>query len=75
MIDPDKIVHIIPVDDLEPHTAEIVLPPIGNPFCECKCRPSYIFEEENMVVVHNSFDGREIVEELIKEAMDGIILN
>lgn len=75
MIDPDKIVHIIPVDDLEEHLDRVELPLIGNPFCKCKCHPSYIFEDDTMVVVHNSFDGREIIEELIKEALEEIILN
>ena len=50
------IIHILPVDDLEPHTEETT----------CKCEPKIKIVEGGMLVVHNSYDGREIIEEVTK---------
>lgn len=47
-------IHILPIDDTEPHTEETT----------CKCEPSVEFENGEMIVKHNAFDGREILEEL-----------
>lgn len=44
--------HVTPVDDLEPHEESTT----------CKCDPKVIHENGNMIIVHNSFDGREGVE-------------
>ena len=70
MFDPDNVYHIYPVDDLEDHFLECVYPVIGIPYCPCKCEP--VFEEKNdaLIIVHNSFDGREAVEwanEILKQ--------
>ena len=49
------ITHILPVNDLEEHEE----------LSTCKCRPEVeILENGDLMVVHNSFDGREIIEEL-----------
>lgn len=44
--------HILPVDDHEPHKESI----------ECKCNPSIENYPEGQIIVHNSFDGRELFE-------------
>lgn len=48
--------NIIPVNDLKEH--------IGSVGCECS--PKVIFEEGEMIVVHNSYDRRELIEEAIE---------
>lgn len=47
------MIHIIPLNDLKEHLA------FGT---GCSCEPYIIYEEEEVIVVHNSFDGREGVE-------------
>jgi hypothetical protein len=44
--------HIMPVDDLVPHTRSLA----------CPCRPSRD-PEESRVIIHHSADGREHVED------------
>lgn len=44
--------HIIPLNDLEEHEE----------LTTCKCCPSVEFENGNMIVIHNAFDSREILE-------------
>lgn len=50
-------VHVLPVDDLKPHEENRL----------CPCRPSLerVAEADGVVVIHNSFDGREITERAI----------
>ena len=47
--------HVLPVNDLKEHTEDTT----------CECKPRVEFENGNMIVVHNSFDGREHVEKLL----------
>ena len=47
--------HIYPVNDTQQHDLEAV---------GCVCAPKIMFEEGDMLIVHNSFDGREIIEEI-----------
>lgn len=49
--------HILPVGDLKKHSEEST----------CECHPKVIFENGNMIIVHNSYDGRELKEQLIAE--------
>ena len=44
--------HILPVNDLEEHTEEST----------CKCSPQVTFENGEMIIIHNYFDGREYIE-------------
>jgi uncharacterized Zn ribbon protein len=46
------IYHVTPVNDSQVHFESY----------QCKCNPEVRNEGENMVVIHNSFDGREGVE-------------
>ena len=49
------MIHVYPLNDLEEHDLE------GT---QCKCEPRIIAEPNaEMIVVHNSFDGREGVDE------------
>lgn len=55
------ITHILPINDSEPHEEATT----------CKCKPKVeILEDGGMMVVHNSFDGRERIEELIESAFN-----
>lgn len=49
------MINIIPIDDLKEHTENN----------SCACSPSIIFENEEMIVIHNAYDGRQFKEELI----------
>lgn len=51
------IIHILPINDLEPHDEEGTT---------CKCEPRVEFAEGGMLVIHNAFDNREIIEQVIK---------
>lgn len=46
--------NIIPLNDLDEH--------INN--STCKCHPKVIFENGEMIIIHNSFDKREFIEKL-----------
>lgn len=49
--------HVLPVKDLKEHIEETT----------CECHPKVVFESGNMIIVHNSYDGREYREQLIAE--------
>ena len=51
------MINVLPDNDLRPHKEDST----------CECNPKVIFENGEMIVVHNSFDGREYKEELVKE--------
>lgn len=71
MIDPEKVFHVYPKDDLQNHYLKCVYPAIGHPYCPCKCNPEFKEEDDNLLIVHNSFDGREVFEqayEMIKHS-------
>jgi len=72
MIDPEKVFHVYPVDDLEEHYLECVYPPIGSLYCPCKCNPEFREEGEGVVVIHNSFDGREVFEQAREMASENL---
>lgn len=47
--------HILPIDDLKEHEEEST--------CEC-CPSVEIVDGGDMLIIHNSYDGREILEQL-----------
>lgn len=47
------MIEVTPIDDLKEHTSGST----------CQCEPKIIWENGEMIVVHNSWDGREAVEE------------
>lgn len=51
--------HVTPINDTEPHEESTT----------CKCEPRVEHINGNMVVVHNSFDGREGVE-IVNEILE-----
>lgn len=54
-------VNVVPINDLKPHT--------DGPECACGPRVER-FDNGNRVIVHNSYDGREILENAVGE-IDG----
>lgn len=63
MIDPEKVFHVHPRNDLEEHILKCVYPAIGSPYCPCKYNPQFKEEDDSLLIVHNSFDGREVFEQ------------
>lgn len=49
--------HIQPIDDLEEHEESSM----------CKCKPKVKEYNGDLFVIHKSYDGREIAEQLIEE--------
>lgn len=58
----NKAYHVYPLNDAEEHFLECVYPIVGHPICPCKCEPTFKEEGSSLLIVHNSFDGREGVE-------------
>ncbi len=46
------MIHIIPINDWEEHEERST----------CKCQPKILQENGEIIIIHNSFDGREAVE-------------
>ena len=55
------IYHVTPINDIDEHAEETT----------CECKPEVEHINGNMVIIHNSFDGRENVEKL-REAANNI---
>ena len=53
-----KMIHVTPINDLKGHSEDST--------CECnpKCE---ILENGEILIIHNSYDGREIAENIIEE--------
>ena len=49
--------HILPNNDLKEHTESK----------NCECKPTVRIINKSMLIVHNSYDGREIVEKEIEK--------
>jgi len=47
-------IHVIPVDDLKEHVCS----------ANCQCKPRIEVEGANLIYIHNSWDGREYIEEV-----------
>lgn len=47
------MINVLPINDLKEHTEDTT----------CECSPTWFEEGGEIIVVHNSFDGREAVEE------------
>jgi len=60
MNEEENIWHVTPINDLEEHLESSM----------CKCDPEIkVIENGNVVIVHNSFDGKEAVE-MANEILD-----
>lgn len=53
---PMSIIHILPIDDLEEHEENF----------NCKCEPKLTYEGRGKIITHNSFDRRELIEQVIE---------
>lgn len=49
------MINILPINDLQEHTENST----------CECNPKIEFENGEMIIIHNSYDGREHKEELL----------
>jgi len=58
-----EALHVYPLNDLHEHLLECVYPVIGHPYCPCKCCPLFEEHDGDILIVHNSFDGREVFEQ------------
>lgn len=61
-INRDNIWHVVPCNDLKPHKEFVsiywdILKQVVE--CRCACKPVIEYREEGILVIHNSFDGRE----------------
>jgi hypothetical protein len=65
-MDNGAVFHILPKDDSEEHFEGM----------SCKCKPDVIsFESGISLVIHNSFDNREIKEDLLREIVNPVHCN
>jgi len=55
-------INIIPVDDLYYHSESV----------DCSCQPKINIENNIMIITHNSYDKREIIEQLIGNTLECI---
>lgn len=58
------MIHVIPTSDIKEHHYNT----------HCHCNPKLVMESGSMIVVHNSFDEREILEALLPEYLDQLQL-
>ena len=54
--------NILPTNDLNEHTESE----------KCKCKPTVKYINRHMLIIHNSYDGREIIEQEVAEYITGI---
>lgn len=61
------VLHIFPVNDIQEHITDDY-----DELGPCPCEPSVRIENGNMFYIHNSFDRREKVENLLNEVNNNI---
>lgn len=49
----ERRIHILPVKDMHEHTEEGY---------KCMCNPKLRIENDHLIIIHNSWDGRELKE-------------
>lgn len=59
-VNPREIIHITPNKDLYSHRLQ----------SDCICKPKIIYENEVIIVMHNSFDHREFSEHYQKDCVN-----
>lgn len=55
----NEVLHIYPLNDINEHFLECIYPITGYPYCPCSCKPEFKEENDNLLILHNSYDGRE----------------
>lgn len=58
----EETIHVYPVNDIEDHLLETTKPLKGEPYCECPCGARNEINDNVLMIIHNSFDGREAFE-------------
>lgn len=58
-----KVIHVCPVDEEKDHELQHILYPF------CKCLPREEVVGDTLIIIHNSFDGREGLE-MAKEILN-----
>lgn len=58
----EKVYHIIPFDDIEPHTEDISWSR-NSIKSQCECCPHIQKEEDGVLIFHNAFDQREQIQD------------
>ena len=58
----DNDIHVYPLNDLQEHKTVGV---------DCPCEPTVKVEGATLIIIHNAFDHREIVEQAI-DIMNGV---
>lgn len=53
------MINILPLNDLKKHIESSI----------CECNPRVEFENGEMIIIHNSYDGREWIEDLSEEQL------
>jgi len=61
-----EVYHITPVNDLKEHLTD------GD---TCHCDPITKVDDNGIYIIHNSYDGREVKEQLIQDLLDTGIPN
>ena len=56
-------IHVYPLNDKKPHKLEGV---------DCECKPKVEVVGANLIITHNAFDHRAIMEQLREEKMPGM---
>ena len=56
------MINIIPINDIKQHVESST----------CDCCPKLIMEDSEMILVHNSFDGRELIENKNDKEFTGV---
>jgi hypothetical protein len=51
------MLHILPINDIDEHEE----------LSTCKCNPKLIEKNGELILVHNSFDKREVIERLFED--------
>lgn len=56
------VIHVYPINDLKQHVTKCYKASGSPPACLCNCMPEHEEVGDSIIVIHNSFDGREGVE-------------
>lgn len=62
------VLHVYPINDTHEHLTD------EGAAGSCPCGPVLTMENGDMIWVHNSWDGREVIEELTQDIRDGNLL-
>lgn len=67
VLDDDHVVHVIPESDIKPHgirTGDELKVEVAD--INCPCNPKIDFRNEKVLIIHNSFEDKQFLDDLIK---------